>query len=59
LCEEFYTSNIFGELTRLYSIDSHVLLEIVKSFVKHVALPKEGLIEYVKPKKYPAIMAAR
>jgi hypothetical protein len=54
-----YTSNVFGELSRLYSIDSHVLLEVVKSFAKHVALPKEGLIEYVKPIKYPAIMLAR
>jgi hypothetical protein len=59
LCEDFYTSTIFGELTRLSIIDSHVLLEVVKSFAKHVALPKEGLIEYVKPKKYPAIMATR
>jgi hypothetical protein len=40
----FYTSNVFGESSRLYSIDSHVLLEVVKSFAKHVALPKEGLI---------------
>jgi hypothetical protein len=34
-------------------------LEVVKSFAKHVALPKEGFIEYVKPMKYPAIMPAR
>jgi hypothetical protein len=42
-----------------YSIESHVLLEVVKSFAKHVALPKEGFIEYAKPMKYPAIMPAR
>jgi hypothetical protein len=34
-------------------------LEVVKSFAKPVALPKEGFIEYVKPMKYPAIMPAR
>jgi hypothetical protein len=34
-------------------------LEVVKSFAKHVALPKEGFIEYVKPMKCPAIMHAR
>jgi hypothetical protein len=34
-------------------------LEVVKSFAKHVALPKEGFIEYVKHMKYPAIMLAR
>jgi hypothetical protein len=33
-------------------------LEVVKSFAKHVALPKEGFTEYVKPMKYPAIMPA-
>jgi hypothetical protein len=57
--KNFYTSNVFGELSRLYSINSHVLLEVVKSFAKHVALPKEGLIEYVKPIKYPTIMPTR
>jgi hypothetical protein len=57
--KNFYTSNVLGELSRLYSIDSHVLLEVVKSFDKHVALPKEGLLEYVKPIKYHAIMPAR
>jgi hypothetical protein len=39
--KNFYTSNVFGELSRLYSIDSHVLLEVVKSFAKHVALPRK------------------
>jgi hypothetical protein len=56
--KNFYASDVFEELSSLYSIDSHVLLEVVKSFAKHVALPKEGLIEYVKPMKYPAIMPA-
>jgi hypothetical protein len=37
----FYASNVFEQLSNLYSIDSHVLLEVVKSFAKHVALPKE------------------
>jgi hypothetical protein len=49
--KNFYASNVFKELSILYSIDSHVLLEVVKSFAKHVALPKEGFIEYVKPMK--------
>jgi hypothetical protein len=31
---------------------------VVKTFAKHVALPKVGFIEYVKPMKYPAIMPA-
>jgi hypothetical protein len=57
--KNFYTSNVFGELSSLYSIDSHVLLEVVKTFAKHIALPKVGFIEYVKPMKYPAIMHAR
>jgi hypothetical protein len=56
--KNFYTSNVFGELSSLYSIDSHVLLEVVKTFAKHIALPKVGFIEYVKPMKYPAIMVA-
>jgi hypothetical protein len=34
-------------------------LEVVKAFAKHIALPKEGFIEYVKPMEYPAIMPAR
>jgi hypothetical protein len=38
--KNFYTSNVFSELSRSYSIDSHVSLEVVKSFAKHVALPK-------------------
>jgi hypothetical protein len=36
-----------------------VLLEVVKSFAKHVALPKEGFIKYVKFMKYLAIIPAR
>jgi hypothetical protein len=57
--KNFYASDVFEKLSNLYSIDSHVLLEVVKSFAKHVALPKEGFIEYVKPMKYHAIMPAR
>jgi hypothetical protein len=33
-------------------------LEVVKSFAKHIVVPKEGFIEYVKPMRYPAIMLA-
>jgi hypothetical protein len=33
-------------------------LEVVKTFTKHIALPKVGIIEYVKPMKYPAIIPA-
>jgi hypothetical protein len=33
-------------------------LEVVKYFAKHIAVPKEGFIEYVKPMRYPAIMPA-
>jgi hypothetical protein len=36
--KNFYASNVFEQLRNLYSIDSHVLLEAVKSFAKHVAL---------------------
>jgi hypothetical protein len=57
--KKFYTSDVFEELSSLYSIDSHVLLEVVKPFAKYVVLPKEGFIEYVKPMKYPAIMPTR
>jgi hypothetical protein len=56
--KNFYASNIFGELSKSYSIDSHVLLEVVKTFDKHISLPKVGFIEYVKPMKYLAIMPA-
>jgi hypothetical protein len=56
--KNFYTANVFGELSNSYSIDSHVLLEVVKTFAKHISLPKVGFIEYVKPMKYPAIMLA-
>ena len=54
----FYTSDAFKELSNLYGLASHVLGELVKSFPKHIAVPKEGFIEYVKPMKYPAIMPA-
>jgi hypothetical protein len=54
--KNFYTSDIFKELSNLYGLDSHVLLEVVKSFAKHIAVAKEGFIEYVKPMRYPAIM---
>jgi hypothetical protein len=57
--KNFYASDVFEQLSNLYSIDSHVLLEVVKSFAKHVVLPKKGFIEYVRPMKYPAIMPAR
>jgi hypothetical protein len=33
-------------------------LEVVKTFAKHISLPKVGFIEYVKPMKYPTIMPA-
>jgi hypothetical protein len=56
--KNFYATNIFEQLSKLYSLDSHVLLEVVKAFAKHIAVPKEGFIEYVKPMKYPAIMPA-
>jgi hypothetical protein len=56
--KNFYASDVFEQLSSLYSIDSHVLLGVIKYFAKHVALPKEGFIEYVKPMKYPAIMHA-
>jgi hypothetical protein len=36
-----------------------MLLEVVKTFAQHISLPKVGLIEHVKPMKYPAIMIAR
>jgi hypothetical protein len=52
------TSETFGELSDLYGLDSHVLLEVVKSFAKHIVVPKEGFIEYFKPMRYPAIMPA-
>jgi hypothetical protein len=29
-------------------------LEVVKTFAKHISLPKVGFIEYVKPMTYPA-----
>jgi hypothetical protein len=56
--KNFYASNIFGELSKSYSINSHVLLDVVKAFAKHISLPKVGFIEYVKTMKYPAIMPA-
>jgi hypothetical protein len=56
--KNFYASDVFEQLSSLYSIDSHFLFEVIKYFAKHVALPKEGFIEYVKPMKYPAIMPA-
>jgi hypothetical protein len=56
--KNFYTSPAFEELSNLYGLDSHVLVEVVKSFAKHISVPKEGFIEYVKPMKYPAIMPA-
>ena len=56
--KNFYTSDAFEELSNLYGLDSHVLVEVVKSFAKHIAVPKEGFIEYVKPMRYPAIMPA-
>jgi hypothetical protein len=56
--KNFYTSDTFEELSNLYSLDSHVLLEGVKSFAKHIVVPKEGFIEYVKPMRYPTIMPA-
>jgi hypothetical protein len=56
--KNFYASDVFEQLSSLYSIDSHVLFGVIKYFAKHVALPKEGFIEYVKPMKYPAIMHA-
>jgi hypothetical protein len=52
------TSDIFEKLSNLYSLDSHVLWELVKSFAKHIAIPMERFIEYAKPMKYPAIMPA-
>jgi hypothetical protein len=54
--ENFYTADIFNELSNLYSLDSHVLLEVGKYFAKHIDVPKDGFIEYVKPIRYPAIM---
>ena len=45
-------------MSNLYGLDSHVLVEVVKSFAKHIAIPKEGFIEYVKPMKHPSIMLA-
>jgi hypothetical protein len=59
IVENFYASDVFEQLSNLYSIDYHVLLEVFKSFAKHVVLPKEGFIEYVKSMKYPAIKPAR
>ena len=56
--QNFYTSPAFEELSNLYGLDSHVLVEVIKSFAKHISIPKEGFIEYVKPIKYPAIMPA-
>jgi hypothetical protein len=56
--KNFYTSDAFKKLSNLYSLYSHVLLEVVKSFAKHISVPKEGFIEYVKPMRYPAIMPA-
>jgi hypothetical protein len=35
--KNFYTSNVFLELSNSYSIDSHVLLEVVKNFAKHIS----------------------
>ena len=54
--KKFYTSPAFEELSNLYGLDSHVLVEVVKSFAKHIAVPKEGFTEYVKPVKYPTLM---
>jgi hypothetical protein len=36
----FFTLLMFLELSNSYSIDSHVLLEVDKTFAKHIALPK-------------------
>jgi hypothetical protein len=57
--KNFCASDIFEQLSNLYSLDSHVLFEVVKAFAKHIAVTKEGFIEYVKPMKYPTIMPRR
>jgi hypothetical protein len=54
----FYAFDIFEELSNLYSLDSHVLLEVVNAFAKHISVHKEGFIEYVIPMKYPALLPA-
>jgi hypothetical protein len=56
--KNLYTSDAFKKLSNLYSLYSHFLLEVVKSFAKHISVPKEGYIEYVKPMRYPTIMPA-
>jgi hypothetical protein len=46
--KKFYSCDIFEELSKLYGLDSHVLLEVVKSLAKHIVVPKEGFVKYVK-----------
>ena len=53
--EKFHSSPLFSELSDKFSLDSHVLVEIAKAFATHVALPKEGFVEYVEPVK-PSII---
>ena len=54
--ENFSTSVLFEELGDRFGLDPYVLVEVAKSFANHIAVPKEGFIEYVEPVKHSIVM---
>ena len=54
--ENFSTSPSFEELGNRFGLDPFVLVEVVKSFANHIAVPKERFTEYVEPVKHSIIM---
>jgi hypothetical protein len=51
--EDFSAFPIFNDMGEKFGLDSHVLVEIIKTLAAHVDLPKENFIIYVEPVKPP------
>jgi hypothetical protein len=47
------TSILFKWLSTRFNLDFHVNIKVAKDFSGHVALPKQGFIEYVESVKIP------
>jgi hypothetical protein len=54
--ENFSTSTVFEHLSDKFGLDPYILVEIAKSFVGHIRLPKSGFEVYVEPVKHSIVV---
>jgi hypothetical protein len=54
--DNFFASILFENLSHKFGLGPYVLIEIAKSFVGHIGVPKSGFDVYVEPVKHSIIV---